>query len=98
MPCFKLVLGARWCIQWTAEDWYHSKNFIPLTKLTTMNIVNELSEVQAENDGKCDSNDGKCDSKCKNGDVRGMILVRGMIVIISRGLLLAIDFHCCTDQ
>ena len=43
-------------------------------------------------------NDGKCDSKCKNGDVRGMILVCGMIMIISRGLLLAIDFHGCADQ
>ena len=69
------------------------KKFIPLTKLTTMNIVDQLSEVQAEK-----VNDGKCYSKCKNGDVCGMILVRGMIMIISRGLLLAIDFHCCTDQ
>ena len=43
-------------------------------------------------------NDGKCNSKCKNGDVSGMILVRGMVVIILRGLLLAIDFHCCTAQ
>ena len=58
-----------------------------------MNIVDKLSEVQAE---KVD--DGTCDSKCKNGDICGLILVRGMIMIILRGLLLAIDFYCCIDQ
>ena len=45
------------------KDQYYS-NSIPLTKLMTMNIVYQLSKVQAQK-----VNDGKCISKCKNGDV-----------------------------
>ena len=81
---FKLVFGsgAGWCIRSlsvkTRKTSTIPKNSIPLTKHMTMKTVDLLRKVQAEK-----VNNRKCYSKWE-----WWRIVRGMIMIISRGLLL----------